>query len=113
MQNHVKIHVPSTRAYNIPLNANERARWNATTSRLFANVFGGYTETRAIGGYMGKGFNNNNSLIMEPVTIIESYCDKETLGKSLKIILSYARVLKLRLEQESIALTINGKMYFI
>ena len=75
------------------------------TATTFADLFGGCTITT------GQGFyKSNNGLIIENVTLINSSC--LNLDKS-NVIYNLAVDIKAELKQESVAVKIDGKLYFV
>lgn len=102
----VKIYIPST------INVNEEIDSTIHTDRaltFLSGLFGGATSTPALGAWMTQG----GGLIKERVTIVFAYAD--TLGLSVHIddIYNYCLCLKRELNQEAIALEINGELYLI
>lgn len=78
-------------------------------SSLLASTFGGSTCQSCIGSYV----SDNGNMINEPVNIVYSYCTTEQLEVNADIIITACEALKVEMNQESIALEINNKLYFI
>ena len=76
---------------------------------LFSECFGGSTSTPALGYWL----SNTAGLIKERTTLIFAYCNDNDLQKQIERIVTHCETLKAALEQEAIALEINGEMYFI
>ena len=71
--------------------------------------FGGSTSTPALGYWL----SNTAGLIKERTTLVFAYCSDNDLQKQIERIVTHCETLKSELEQEAIALEINGEMYFI
>ncbi len=84
------------------------AYYTDKVSKKFAILFGGFTTTQSIGGYV----DTEGKLIQENVTLIKSFLpnlDNETQLNLFRI----ASNLKVEMEQESIALEVSGQMFFV
>ena len=71
-----------------------------------SSLFGGCTNTTCSGSYLAQ----NGSIITEAIVKVESYC--EDLSKQQDLI-SLASYVKTELNQECIAICINGELRFI
>jgi len=76
---------------------------------LFSECFGGSTSTPALGYWLSGSIG----LIKEKTTIVFAYCKDTDLQANIDKIIEHAETLKTELQQEAIALEINGEMYFI
>lgn len=102
----ITVYVPAT------INTNEtidNAPYVTRTAELLSNLFGGATSTNAIGYYV----SNAVGMVTEKTTMVFAYANTETLEAKIQDVLEWAVILKNEMAQESIALEINGEMYFI
>lgn len=106
LDNVVKIYVPSTN--NVSKKVNNKKQVTKTLVFL-SKTFGGATEQNGIGGYIATSEN----LVLEKVNICYSYTTAEGLQEHQNNLVDYCENLKIEMSQESIALEINGKLYFI
>lgn len=102
----VKVYVPSTIRIRQQFNCLD---WIEKTMSLLSNEFGGATATTALGAWV----SNQGDLVKENVTVVFSYATQDKLEKSINNVYDFCLSMKHGLEQESIALEINGEMYLI
>lgn len=94
--------VPTTLGGKIaPIDRVDAAR--RTVKISFSTAFGGFTETKGLGGYVARDGN----LIEEEVYQILAWAD----NRDDAIIHALARVIKRRLQQETVMYQIDGKVY--
>lgn len=106
LSSHIRVFVPST------VNVNE-----AIDNTSFVNdvqislvqFFGGATIYNAFGAWQGL----NIQIVSERITIIESYTTTDKLNEKIDSVIDICEKLKNDMKQESIALEINGELYFI
>ncbi|CAG7654250.1 DUF3574 domain-containing protein [Paenibacillus allorhizosphaerae] len=104
----VKIYVPSTVKGSIPITDEAHEKFVDQALTKFSNWFGGATAVAGSGAWV----DNDKKLIKEKVTIVYAFAeklDKEAVNQ----VVSFAKQMKGDLEQSSIALEVDGKMYFI
>ena len=106
LESNVKIYVPSTISTNIEIDNSLQVDKLLTE---FSMLFGGATSYAALGCWM----SNTLGLIKERVTIVEAYCHETELKHSIDKILELAETLKNEMNQETVSLEVNGKLYFI
>jgi hypothetical protein len=82
----------------------ERAVVLSTAKRMFAECYGGYTVTGAVGGWMGE-----NGLVEEAVSILYTFTDEPNLHQLRTI----GRMICSRLNQEAAAIEHGGEMEFV
>lgn len=75
---------------------------------LLSDCFGGATSTPALGYWTSA-----KGLVKEETTLVFAYCSDENLKKHMDSVVDFCESLKRELKQESIALELNGEMYFI
>lgn len=106
LSSRITIYVPAT------MNTNEQtdnSKQVDQTASFLASCFGGATSSPAIGYWLSA----SHGLIRENTTIVFAYADQSALEKNVNSIVEYCEQLKQDMQQESIALEINGEMYFI
>jgi len=106
LSSRITIYVPAT------INANEQADNSEQvdkTASFLASCFGGATSSPAVGYWLSA----SHGLIRENTTIVFAYAEQSELEKNVDSLVEYCENLKLEMGQESIALEINGEMYFI
>lgn len=79
------------------------------TAKALSEYFGGATSTAGIGYWV----SNEHGLIKERSTMVFAYCTTEQLEEHIDDIVTLCENLKTDMQQEAIALEINGEMYFI
>lgn len=102
----VTIYVPSTKDINIEIDNKEYVDKTAT---LLSNLFGGATSTEALGYWTSP----TKGLVKEKSTMVFAYCTDKDLQEKIEEVINHCEKLKNELTQDSIALEINGEMYFI
>jgi hypothetical protein len=102
----ITLYVPATVNTNQNIDNSEFVDKAAT---LFSECFGGSTSTPALGYWM----SNTEGLVKEKTTIVFAYCSDSDLQKNIDEVIEFCESLKTEMSQESIALEINGEMYFI
>ncbi|TCP68315.1 DUF3574 domain-containing protein [Baia soyae] len=105
LHNVVKIYIPSTILVDKAAN---NARHVDQALEKFSKLFGGATAMEGIGAWVA----DDKKLVKEKVTIVYSYGEKLD-KKALDEVVGYARQVKQEMKQSSVALEVNGKMYFI
>lgn len=76
---------------------------------LLSESFGGATSCEALGYWNSP----TAGLVKEKSTMIFAYCSDEDLKKHIEKIIDFCLNMKKELNQDAIALEINGEMYFI
>lgn len=76
---------------------------------LLSGCFGGATKTDALGAWLSPAVG----LIKEKTTIVFAYCSEADLKNSADKVVDFCEKLKSEMQQEAIALEINGEMYFV
>jgi hypothetical protein len=109
MLNHrIAIFIPSTVNGNEPAPADLIARWVKTAKLKFAELFGGFTAHKAIGGWMSP----IHGLIEEPVTVVASHTDDDGLDR-LGEVEEFAAAVAEALGQEAVTVEIDNRLQFI
>ena len=76
---------------------------------LLSNSFGGATSCEALGYWTSPTMG----LVKEKSTMIFAYCSDKDLQNNIEKIIDFCEAMKTELNQDAIALEINGEMYFI
>jgi hypothetical protein len=109
MLNHrVAIYIPSTTHGNEPAPADLIARWVKSAKLKFAELFGGFTAHKAVGGWVSPV----HGLIEEPVTVVASHTDDDGLDR-LGEVEEFAATVADRLGQEAVTVEIDNSLRFI
>lgn len=102
----VTIYVPSTT--NADQEVDNTPYVNKVAEKLSV-WFGGATSTPARGYWV----STTKGLIKENTTVVFAYTDTKGLENNIDGLVSLCEWLKADMKQESVALEINGEMYFI
>jgi hypothetical protein len=103
LTNKVTLYVPSTNT-----DAKTRGSVVFRTAGLFARLFGGFTITQGQGGWMSP----TQGLVMEDVTLVSSHCYDSALDAGLPRVMAMAKGICKTMSQESVAVEVNGVLYF-
>lgn len=103
----VTIYIPAT--INVNKTIDNTAYVDAAATML-SNMFGGATSEQVSGYWVSDTIN---SLVKESTTKVYANCNESDLNANLDTILDFAEKLKVELNQDAIAVEINGGMYFI
>ncbi len=106
LSSHIRVFVPSTININEPI---DNSSFISNIQKSLVQYFGGATIYNAVGAWQSIG----TGIINEKITIAESYTTTEKLNANIDNLLSLCEALKIDMKQESIALEINGELYFI
>lgn len=104
--NSVKVIIPSQQKTGAEIQNLETLKMEVQNE--LTNLFGGATLSNAVGTYRLE----TGVIQREGVSICESYADNLTEQKTSAVI-EICEALKVKANQESIALNINGELYFI
>jgi len=102
----VVVYVPST--YNVDKKIDNKKQVESVAS-LLADYFGGSTSEKCKGYYKA----NSGKMISEDIIKVYAFCDTESLNNNIDNVIAICENLKTEMKQESIALEINNKMYFV
>lgn len=106
LDQNIKIYIPSTTEGNKPA---DTQRYVTQALTLFGSLFGGATSYDAQGSWL----SDRHGLIIEHVTIVESYASRSHIRHGIQSVLSYAKMMKNELKQEAVSVEYNNKLYFI
>ena len=102
----VTVYVPATQGTATATDNSEAVK---ATASLLASLFGGSTSTPALGYWLSPV----SGLVAENTTVVFAYASDSDLQQHIGQVVDYCEELKRSMEQEAIALEINGDMYFI
>jgi hypothetical protein len=109
MLNHrISIYIPSTTHGNRPAPTDLIAEWVKSAKTTFADLFGGFTAYRAVGGWMSPV----HGLIEEPVTVVASHTDDDGLDR-LGEVEEFAAQVAEALGQEAVTLEVDNSIQFV
>jgi len=77
--------------------------------RDFSRFFGGFTSYQVTGGWV----NQAGSLVKEPVVRVFAFADGKEKSKRVNSIRAIARKIKEELDQEAVAVEVNGAMILV
>jgi hypothetical protein len=101
----ITVYVPATMHDK---KVNNKKQVDEVASLLSAS-FGGATSTNARGYWM----STEKGLIKESTTVVYAYCDTTSLEKHIDEVVEMCEKIKAEMQQEAVALEINGEIYFI
>jgi len=81
----------------------------AEAEQLFVQCFGGCTRWQGIGTYRSEA----DELIQEEIALLESNATDEELQTHMPALRAFAEKMKGALDQEAVALEINGVLEFV
>jgi hypothetical protein len=102
----ITLYIPATKNINEVIDNTEYVNKAAT---LLSNCFGGATSTPALGYWM----SSTAGLTKEKTTLVFAYCKDQDIENNIDKVIEFCEGLKKELTQDSIALELNGEMYFI
>ena len=108
LEHRVAVYMPGTTRVDQGLPANEHDRWVSVAAEFLSGLFGGATTTRVNGWWVTEQGN----LVSETVTVIYAFCSDLSLT-DLQAVRQLAELVKLALEQESVAVEIDGELFFV
>lgn len=102
----ITVYIPATNNINKEI---DNSKYVNECAALLSECFGGATSTPALGYWL----SNVEGLVKENTTLVFAYCKESDLEKNLDKVVTYCDNIKKELNQEAIALELNGEMYFI
>lgn len=102
----VTVYVPSTVEVDKQI---DNEKYVKAVAEKLSVWFGGATSTPARGYWVSTSVG----LVKEDTTIVFAYTDTENLQNCIDRLVDLCEWLKAEMSQESVALEINGEMYFI
>ena len=102
----ITVYIPST--CDINQTANTKKYVDACAVLLSEN-FGGATSCEALGYWTSP----TAGLVKERSTMVFAYCTDADLQNKIESVIDFCETVKTELNQDAVALEINGEMYFI
>lgn len=102
----ISVFVPSTMNINVSI---DTSKWIDDCATLLSECFGGATSTETLGYWV----SSSAGLVKERSTMVFAYCSDKDLQEHIEKVVDFAEGMKYALKQDSVALGINGEMYFI
>jgi hypothetical protein len=107
LSNEIKIYIPSTNGSET-ITQEQHDKWVDDALTRFSNLFGGATAVDGKGAWV----NEQGELVKEDVTIVYSFALK-LKNSNIDEVVHYAKQIKDELNQSSVSVEVNGKMYFV
>lgn len=104
----IEFYLPSIQKNGKLISKNKLIKYKNITNLFLSNTFGGSTNTEATGQFI----LSNGKMQTENIIIIYSYASI-LKHKHITDIIKLAQILKAKLNQDSIGITINNKMFLI
>ena len=105
LSNKVTVYIPATIDINKEIDNTEYVERAAT---LLSELFGGATATEAIGFWTSP----TAGLVKEHTTMVFAYAGENELRNGIDKVVNFALDLKKELNQDAVAVEINGEMNF-
>lgn len=102
----ITVYIPSTCDINKKANTK---KYIDACAVLLSESFGGATSCEALGYWVSA----SAGLVKEKSTMIFAYCTDTDLQNNIEKVIDFCEAMKKELNQDAIALEINGEMYFI
>lgn len=102
----ITVYVPSTKDINVQI---DNTKYVNEVATMLSNFFCGATSCETLGYWTSPTMG----LVKERTTQVFAYCSDKDLQEHIEQVVDYCEQLKKELTQDSIALEINGEMYFI
>jgi hypothetical protein len=102
------LYVPGTQGESELVPKPERLRRIKEAEKKMSNLFGGYTEVDATGGWV----NDDKKLIQEPQGKVTAYTTPEKLAKGRKGFENYVKQIKKDYGQSAISIEYEGDLFF-
>lgn len=105
LSNKVTVYIPAT----VNINENiDNTKYVERAAELLSELFGGATATEAFGFWVSP----TAGLVKEKTTMVFAYADQEALRDGLDQVIDFILDIKKELNQDSVALEVNGEMHF-
>lgn len=102
----ITVYIPSTTDIN---QTADTKKYVDNCAVLLSESFGGATSCEALGYWTSP----KAGLVKERSTMVFAYCSDADLQNKIENVLDFCEAMKKELNQDAIALEINGEMYFI
>lgn len=105
----MSVYVPSTKDANVPVSKAELLKRVNEVKEYLANLFGGYSSSKIIGGYA----SNEGSLIQEDVVKVISFATKKAYEENKQKLINKIASWSTLWSQEAIGFELEGDLYYI
>ncbi len=102
----ITVYIPSTTDIN---QTADTKKYVDACAVLLSESFGGATSCEALGYWTSP----TAGLVKERSTMVFAYCSDADLQNKIESVLNFCEAMKKELNQDAVALEINGEMYFI
>ena len=102
----ITVYIPATCDIDKPI---DNTLYIEKCANLLSVYFGGATSCQVLGYWVSP----SAGLVKEHTTQVFAYCTDSDLQKYIEPVIDFCEKLKSDLKQDSVALEINGEMYFI
>lgn len=102
------LYVPSTQGESTLIGKRERMERIQDAEEKMSNLFGGYTEVDATGGWV----NDDNKLVQEPEGKVTAYTTQQKLKSGRKGFEDYVKKIKKDYGQSAISIEYEGDLFF-
>lgn len=106
LRHKLTVYVPATVGIN---KAVDNSKQVDDTARLLSDCFGGATSSPAVGYWRSP----SAGLVREKTTVVFAYAAEEALQKHIDTIVDWCIAMRDSMQQDSVALEIDGEMYFV
>ena len=103
------IYVPSTQDVNKKVSPSEMKQRVNKVSSYLANLFGGFTRTDKVGGYLAS----NKEIVVEEVEPVTAFATKEDFQKNIFQLIEKLSEWAREWNQEAIGLEYEGDLYYV
>jgi hypothetical protein len=103
------VYVPSTQDVDKVISTTEMKKRVTEVSKYLANLFGGFTRTDKVGGYLAS----NNKVVVENVEPVTAFATKHDFNKHKNELISKLSEWARRWGQESIGFEYEGDLYYV
>ena len=104
----IAVYIPSTLNGNEPAPSALVSEWVTTAKKTFAELFGGYTAYRAVGGWISP----IHGLVEEPVVVVASHTDDHGLSLVGEV-KAFAASVASGLQQEAVSVEVDNALQFV
>ena len=103
------VYVPSTQDVDKVISTTEMKNRVTEVSKYLANLFGGFTRTDKVGGYLA----NNNQIVVENVEPVTAFATKKDFESNKNALISKLSEWARKWGQESIGFEYEGDLYYV
>jgi hypothetical protein len=105
----MSVYVPSTQDVDKVISDSEMKNRVTQVSKYLANLFGGFTRTDKVGGYLA----NNNQVVVENVEPVTAFATKQDFESNKNALISKLSEWARKWGQEAIGFEYEGDLYYV